>query len=125
MATRLRTALIGMVVLAPLASCSSDDSSDATTATTAASTTSQQVVAPVIVDGPEQLSVEVGAALDIVTDGVTEVTSSDETVLEVTQPSTDGSAEFNAGAAALVAGDAVLTVSGEDGELYTVEVEVL
>lgn len=124
MRTILRTALIGIVVLAPAASCSSEDSDDATTTSTESSTTSQQVVAPIIVDGPEQLSVEVGAALDIVTDGVTEVSSSDERVLEVSQPSTDGSAEFNAGARALVGGEATLTVSGEDGELYSVEVEV-
>lgn len=122
----LRTArtgtVLGLVAVVGLLGCSDDSS---TTTTEESTGTTQQVVAPIIVDGAEELTVEVGATLDIVTDGVTGVTSSDEAVLEPSQPSTDGSAVFNAGATALAPGDASLTVSGESGVLYTVEVEVL
>lgn len=83
------------------------------------------LVAPVIITGPDPIDVEVGAIIDVVTDGVERVSSSDESVLVVTQPSDDGSAEYHAGATALAEGDAVLSVHGVGDELlYEVDVTV-
>jgi hypothetical protein len=83
-----------------------------------------QVVAPVIVDTDDPVTIEVGRAIDVTTDGVTRVDTSDDSVLEVSQPTDDGSAQFNAGATAKAAGTATLTVYDNDKVLYTVEVTV-
>jgi hypothetical protein len=83
-----------------------------------------QVVAPVIVDSEDPVTIEVGRAIDVTTDGVTRVDTSDDSVLEVTQPTDDGSAQFNAGATAKAAGTATLTVYDNDKVLYAVEVTV-
>lgn len=125
-------AAISLVTAVPLAGCGSDDAPTTAAPTTDAAEldapgTSEvaRALPPVIVDGPEDLDVEVGAAIDIVTEGVVSVSSSDESVLGVSQPSDDGSATYNAGAVALSTGRATLTVSGADGAtLYEVAVEV-
>lgn len=82
------------------------------------------VVAPVIIDSDEPVTIQVGRAIDVTTDDVTRVDTSDDSVLEVTQPSDDGSAQFNAGATAKAAGNATLTVYNNDEVLYEVEVTV-
>jgi hypothetical protein len=81
------------------------------------------VEAPIMIEGPESVSVTVGDALDVITEDVTEVRTDDPDVLEVSQPSDDGSAQFNAGASVVGAGEATLSVYGEGGEkLYDVSV---
>ena len=84
----------------------------------------QQLEAPVIVDSADPLTVEVGQVLDVVTDGVTEVETSDAAVLEVTQPNDDGPAQFNAGATAESVGQATLKVRSNAEVLYEVPVTV-
>jgi hypothetical protein len=81
------------------------------------------VEAPIMIDGPDAVSATVGSALDVITDDVTEVRTDNPEVLEVSQPSDDGSAQFNAGATVVGAGEATLSVYGEGGEkLYEVSV---
>lgn len=83
------------------------------------------VVAPIIVDGPEDLTVDVGVVLDVVTEDVGRVDTSDPGVLSVSQPSDDRGAQFDAGAVAESAGTAELSVHGrDDAPLYTVTVTV-
>lgn len=66
-----------------------------------------------------------GANLNVITEGVIRVTSSDPAVLRVSQPYTDGSARFNAGGRAVASGEATLCVFGsDDQELYRVDVIV-
>ena len=101
---------------------SSDTSEDADT-DPGAGGDSAGVVAPIIIDGPESVTVEVGWALDVITPNVTEVRTDNPEVLEVSQPSDDGSAQFNAGASVVGSGQATLSVYGEGGEkLYDVSV---
>lgn len=81
------------------------------------------VEAPIMIDGPDAVSATVGNALDVISDGVTEVRTDNPEVLEVSQPSDDGSAQFNAGATVVGAGEATLSVYGEGGaKLYDVSV---
>jgi hypothetical protein len=81
------------------------------------------VEAPIMIEGPETVSVTVGDALDVITEDVTEVRTDNADVLEVSQPSDDGSAQVNAGASVVGAGEATLSVYGSGGEkLYDVSV---
>lgn len=112
---RILILVLGLLFAGLLVSCSSDDS-----ATT--DDPSAEVLPPVMVDGPESLNLKVGNTINITTEGVTEVSTDNPSVLEVSQPSDDGSAQFNAGAVVLDAGEAKLTVFGESGELYVVDV---
>ena len=82
------------------------------------------VVAPLIVDSGDPVTLEVGRSIDVVTDDVTRVESSDTAVLTVSQPSDDGSASFNAGATAVAAGSATLSVYTGDSLAYEVAVTV-
>lgn len=91
------------------------------TTTTEAGT---QLEAPVIVDSADPVSLKVGQVIDITTDGVTEVKTSDPSVLEVSQPEDDGSAQFNAGATARSEGEATLSVHQNETLLYEVAVTV-
>ncbi len=80
-----------------------------------------QVLPPIPIDGQKKNeTVKVGDVLNVVTDGVTEVSTDNAEVLEVSQPRDDGLAQFNGGAKVLAPGSADLVVTGEKGELYTV-----
>ena len=80
------------------------------------------VLPPIMIDGPETVLASVGTDLNVTTKDVTEVTTDNDTVLKVSQPRDDGSAQFNAGAKVIGAGDATLTVKTSDGKSYDVEV---
>ena len=77
---------------------------------------------PIEIDGQKTESVKVGDNLNVITKGVTEVKTNNAEVLEVSQPSDDGSAQFNAGAKVVGPGTAKLVVLGADGKLYVVKV---
>jgi hypothetical protein len=110
--------LVALCALPVVLGCADDEGVEHGPATAA-------LVPPVLVTGPDPIDVEVGAIIDVVSDGVERVDTSDDAVLSVTQPSDDGSAQFNAGATAVAEGDAVLSVYGEDDELlYEVDVTV-
>lgn len=81
------------------------------------------VLPPIPIDGPGTEKVKVGDTLNVVTSDVTEVSTDNGAVLQVSQPSDDGSAQFNAGAEVVGAGKATLTVTTADGESYKVKVE--
>jgi hypothetical protein len=118
---------IGAAALA-LAGCST--STTITTSSSSASplmsespSSSTQVLPPVMIDGTKtSVDAKVGDTLDVTTKDTTKVSTDNATVLKVSQPNTEGSAEFNAGAEVLAAGTAKLVVSGSSGELYTVTV---
>ncbi len=77
---------------------------------------------PIEVDGAAKEEVSVGQTLNVITKNVTSVSTDNAEVLKVSQPSDDGSAQFNAGAEVIGAGNAVLTVSVKGGSDYKVEV---
>ncbi len=118
--------VVGSTLVAPLSGCS--DSSEEQNVVEGPQTTvhDQQntVEAPIIVDGPGPVSMKVGQAIDVTTENVTMVKASDNSVLEVSQPTSDGSATFNAGAVAKASGDATLTAYENEKKLYEVEVTV-
>ncbi|MFV0317191.1 MAG: hypothetical protein ACK5O2_09565 [Microthrixaceae bacterium] len=136
MNVRIRTfsaaAAVSLLTITGLSACSDgaeeqdviEGPETSTTVSTDVPGSDRSVVAPVIVDSSDPVSIEVGRVIDITTDGVTEVESSDSAVLEVSQPSDDGSAKFNAGATAKAPGNATITVKGDSGVLYEVEVTV-
>jgi len=79
---------------------------------------------PLEIDGQTTIDAKIGDNLNVVTKGATKVATSDIAVLTVTQARDDGSAQFNAGGKAVGPGTATLTVSGDAGELYRVQVTV-
>jgi hypothetical protein len=116
-----------------LLGCSSDDTdedADGTSSTTASTTTPDGQGAPIKVDASdlgaeERVTMEPGGMMEITTDGVTEVSTSDDTVLKAIQPGEDQTLGDKAGGEAIAAGDAVLTLFDKDGtQLYEVEVTV-
>jgi len=72
----------------------------------------------------EEISAKIGNFLNVTTPNVTKVTTDNPAVLKVSQPRTEGSAEFNGGAAVIAEGKAVLTVYGgaTNSEMYSVTV---
>lgn len=80
------------------------------------------VVAPIMIDGADTVQVAVGNALDVITPNVTRAETDNPSVLEVSQPSSGGSAEFNAGATVVGEGEATLSVYEGDTKLYDVTV---
>lgn len=136
MRTKRITSLVAAVAVAAVAllGCSSDDKDEATdddkTESTTSTTTPDAKSAPVKVDATDlgaeaRVTVEPGARIEITTDGVTEVSSSDEQTVKPIQPGEDEDLGDKPGAEALIAGDAVLKLFDKDGkELYEVEVFV-
>lgn len=120
--TAVATAALALLV----GSCSSDsdDADEETTTTTTSRDEGSTVVAPVIVDAADDVTVEVGEVVVVSNPNATEVTTDDAGVLEVSQAYSDGSAEFNAGAEAVAAGSATLSVFEGDQLLYEVNVTV-
>jgi hypothetical protein len=83
---------------------------------------SNPVLPPIEIDGPGTKKVKVGDTLNVITPDVEEVATDNGSVLQVSQPRDDGSAQFNAGADVVGAGKAKLTVTTTDGKSYEVEV---
>lgn len=126
--TLVRVALTAVFV-AGACSDDSDNSSGSTTAKVATTakqpttTASVAVLPPIIISGAGDKTARIGDNLDVVSPGVTGVSTDNEAVLEVSQPHTEGGASFNGGARVVGAGEAVLVVAGADGtELYRVNV---
>lgn len=123
----------GAVALLALTGCSTSMSSPVTPPSEPASEsptpsptptgTVTEVLPPIEIDGKDkQVDAAVGDTLDVITDGVTGVSTDNTEVLAVSQPRTDGSATFNAGAEVVGPGTAKLTVEGAGGDLYSVTV---
>lgn len=128
--------VVGAAALAAvsLAACSNttqpttSPSSPMTGATSATPTTSgSSVLPPIPITKAEDVTVKVGAFLNVVTPNVTKVTTDNPQVLEVSQPHSDGSATFNGGARVLAPGKAILTVYGgiTNSPMYSVNVTVI
>lgn len=121
----------GAAAVIALAGCSTSTSSPSTPPTTppatpTASPTVTDVLPPIEIDGKKtEVDATVGDTLDVISDGVTSVSTNNDAVLRVSQPHTDGSAEFNAGAEVVGAGTAKLTVTGATGGDYTVTVTAI
>jgi len=64
----------------------------------------------------------VGNTLNVTTADATTIATNNTSVLKVTGPRTEGGASFNGGAAVVGQGTAKLTVSGDSGVLYVVNV---
>lgn len=113
----------GLVVASvALAGCASSSS----TSPSASSTPSESigtVLPPIPISKGGAVTAKVGDNLNVITPGVTKVETDTPTVLEVSQPYNDGSAQFNGGAKVIAAGNADLIVRGENNiTLYTVNV---
>ena len=109
------------IVLVMVPGCSSSDSGGQSTTSPDPEITS--VLPPIEVNGPNPIAAKVGDNLNVTTEGVTGVTTDNDGVLKVSQPSDDGSATFNAGAEVVGAGTATLQVLGDnDQPLYQVVV---
>lgn len=80
------------------------------------------VVAPIEVSKGGDVAAKVGNTLNVTTASATVIATDNATVLEVSQPRTEGSASFNGGALVVGEGSANLTVSGANGQLYVVKV---
>lgn len=97
-----------------------------TSDTTSASPTQEAnttVLPPIPVSSGGPLAVKVGNNLNVITANVGSVDTNNETVLDVSQPYSDGSASFNGGARVLAVGKATLTVRDtNDRVLYVVDV---
>ncbi|MGB2969824.1 MAG: hypothetical protein WBB44_06240 [Candidatus Nanopelagicales bacterium] len=109
-----------------LTACSSDSSSSTTASPTnsasASESTGNSVVAPIEVTGAGNLNVKVGNTLNVTTADATTIATNNTSVLKVTGPRTEGGASFNGGAVVVGQGTAKLTVSGDSGVLYVVNV---
>lgn len=87
-----------------------------------ASESPNEMLPPVEIDGAGTEKVKVGDTLNVITKDVDSVSTDNGSVLQVSQPNSDGDAEFNAGADVVSAGEATLTVKTSDGESYEVKV---
>lgn len=129
-----KTAAVFATLVALVAGSCSDDSDDAggsettsTETTTDSSSTddgSTSLEPPIIVDAADDVTVKVGGFVVVSTPNATNVETDDAAVLEVSQAYSDGSAEFNAGAEAVGAGSATMSVYEDDQLLYEVNVTV-
>lgn len=124
-------ALFALVATSACSSSSTTPSSSPSTSTSSASASpsksasgSSSVLPPIFITKAEDITVKVGDFLDVTTPNVTKVTTDNAKVLKVSQPHSDGSAEFNGGAEVIGAGKAVLSVYGgiTNGVIYTVNV---
>lgn len=79
---------------------------------------------PIFITKADDIQVKVGDTLVVTTPNVTKVATDNPSVLEVSQPHSDGSAEFNGGAKVVGAGTANLMVYGgiTNDVIYTVKV---
>lgn len=115
---RTAAAVLAAAVLATgLAACSSSDDPEP-----APTEGSNEVLPPIMVDGPGQVDAKVGEVIRVNTEEVTRVATDNPSVLEVSQPMTTDTASFTGGALVIDAGEATLMVYADDEELYTVEV---
>lgn len=103
-----------------LAGCASEDGSTDDPSASAAQTA--ETLPPIEIDGPSPVEAKVGDFLNVTTAGVVSVGTDNAEVLEVSQPRDEGSAQFNAGAEVVGPGTAVLTVRGENEDLYQVQI---
>ena len=129
-------AATGTAGLLLFAGCGSDSSSDeaspSATATSASAAASESpiggsVLPPVIIpEDATSATAKVGNTLVFTVDDPvnTKISTSDTSILELTQGYSDGSATFNPGAKALAAGTAVVTVEEPDEETYEVSITI-
>ena len=118
----------GLGIMLALTACSSSSSGNGgSSSPTPASTSPSMVLPPIPVTKAESITVKVGQTLNVVTPNVTKVTTDNPKVLQVSQPHSDGSAEFNGGAKVVGVGKANLTVFGgvTNLEMYSVSVNAV
>ena len=113
----------GLFGIALLAGCSSTED---TSGETTSSETSQMLPPVIIAVDQTDASAKVGDFIDIIADDPanTVISVDDSSILEITQGSDDGTAVMNAGAKALKAGTAVITVTNADGSTREIVVVV-
>ncbi|MGV1037385.1 MAG: hypothetical protein ACOYD0_10235 [Candidatus Nanopelagicales bacterium] len=120
----LATSAAAAVVL--LTACSSNSSSSSsaspTNSASASESTGNSVPAPIEVTGAGDLTVKVGNTLNVTTADATTIATNNTSVLRVSAPRSEGGASFNGGAVVVGQGTAKLTVSGDSGVLYVVNV---
>lgn len=125
----LRYPAAGAAVLLALAGCSTSTTAPIPTATpspthSASASPSESgahnVLPPIMVNGPETVQAKVGDTI-VVPDNEGPFETDNAEVLEVVQPMSDGSAEFNGGAEVVGVGTATLIV-GEGKNAFTVDV---
>jgi hypothetical protein len=132
---RTRTAHVagafGVAALAVvgLAACSSGSSGGSSSSASASSSAiGGNVLPPVMVEpGATTATAKVGDTIVFKVEGDpanSKIATDNESVLQVTQGSNDGSAQFNPGAKALKAGTATVTVTNAAGKVETVAVTV-
>lgn len=129
-------AATGTAGLLLFAGCGSDSSGDEATPSAAATSASAaasespiggSVLPPVIIpEDATSATAKVGDTLVFTVDDPvnTKISTSDTSILELTQGYSDGSATFNPGAKALAAGTAVVTVEEPDEETYEVSITI-
>lgn len=108
-----------------VAGCSSSSSGSGSSASpTTSGSSSAGVLPPIPITKGGDITAKVGDTLNVTTPNVTKVATNNPTVLDVSQPHSDGSATFNGGAKVVGAGKATLTVYGgiTNLEMYSVNV---
>jgi ABC-type Fe3+-hydroxamate transport system substrate-binding protein len=122
----IRTGAVALALALALSGCSTA-SDEAEPTTSAPSSTSAQLPAPVIVDAGEtsaQAAVGETIVFNQADPANTTISTDNPAVLQLTQGSDDGSAQFNPSAVALSAGVAVVTIEAADGTTSQVTVTV-
>ncbi|MGB5016101.1 MAG: hypothetical protein WBO42_02655 [Candidatus Nanopelagicales bacterium] len=107
-------AAVGILLTACSSDSSSSTSASPTNSASASESTGNSVVAPIEVTG--------AGNLNVTTTDATTIATNNTSVLKVTGPRTEGGASFNGGAVLVGQGTAKLTVSGDSGVLYVVNV---
>jgi hypothetical protein len=118
---------LSLAIAGPLGLAGCGDASEPASAPSATASASVGLPAPVIVEpGQAQASATVGETIVFNQDdpAETQVSTDRPDVLELTQGSDDGSAQFNPAARALAPGVAVVTIQAADGSTSTVTVTV-
>ncbi|MDP4015200.1 MAG: hypothetical protein U0990_04855 [Candidatus Nanopelagicales bacterium] len=122
----LKRIAVGIAASLVLVACSTPAPSPSPSPTSPAPSESPtgNVLPPIPITKAGDVTVSVGDNLNVTTPNVTKVTTDNPAVLRVSQPYSDGSADFNGGALVLAPGKAKLTVFGgtPGGEMYSVNV---
>ncbi len=125
--THAALTIAGLSVMLAVAGCSSSASSPSSPTSSSPSPTvsgTSSVLPPIPITKSENITAKVGDYLNVTTPNVTRVSTNNAKVLDVSQPHSDGSAQFNGGAKVVGPGKATLSVYGgiTNLEMYSVTV---
>lgn len=115
---------VGISLALGLSGCSSNANSPSTSSPSPSGSGVGTVLPPIMITKAESITVKVGDYLNVTTPNVTKVSTDNASVLDISQPHSDGSAQFNGGAKVVGPGKANLVVYGgiTNLELYSVSV---